>query len=120
MSRHPQLQYSGLSLPQPGTLLWVYPMLPYGGKPRVGFKGKLNTRTRRWSNSESRIPSSAKYPTTHPTSSPYQHSLPEQKQHFLHGEVWSMATAEFGHHPKEHDREGFIVVQGGSWKHTAP
>lgn len=31
----------------------------------------------------------------------------------------SVAAAELGHHPKEHHREGLVVVQGGSWNHMA-
>lgn len=98
-------------------------MLPYGGKPGAGFKGRHQNKRMEQSQPTPRaelppLPS-IKPRTPHPTASPHQHSLPEQKQHLLHGEVWSMATAEFGHHPEEHDREGLIVVQGGSWKHTA-
>lgn len=48
----------------------------------------------------------------------YQDSLPKQQQHLLHREVWGMATAEFGHHPKQHNRKWLIVIKWCPWKVT--
>lgn len=45
----------------------------------------------------------------------YQNGLPEQKEHFLHGEVWSVHAAELGHHGEEEEGEGFSVVQRGAF-----
>ena len=47
--------------------------------------------------------------------SAHQHCLPEQQENLFHGEVRRMATAKFGHHPKQHDGKWLTVVQRGTW-----
>lgn len=45
----------------------------------------------------------------------YQDGLPEQQEHFLHGEVRCVHAAELGHHGEEEQGEGFSVVQRGAF-----
>lgn len=45
----------------------------------------------------------------------YQDGLPEQQEHFLHGEVRRVHAAELGHHGEEEQGEGFSVVQRGAF-----
>lgn len=41
----------------------------------------------------------------------YQNGFPKQQQHFLHGEVGGVATAELGYHGEEHYRNWLTVIQ---------
>lgn len=41
-----------------------------------------------------------------------QYGLPEQEQHFLHGEMGRIHAAELGYHGEEEEGKGLSVIKG--------